>query len=126
MGYIRGSAFLSLILILYPFCWGLSEGGNVLSPSGEMVFYGILDLTVGVGVLFYFIFGLRDVDYEEFGFRSSKYTDAFGPEGGAVTSPSPAPAQTTATNVEKPPPSGNPPAAAPAAAPAPATGTAAV
>ncbi|KAI9893085.1 MAG: ion channel activity [Vezdaea aestivalis] len=28
----------------YPIAWGLSEGGNVISPDGEAVFYGILDI----------------------------------------------------------------------------------
>jgi bacteriorhodopsin len=32
------------IWLLYPICWGLSEGGNVISPDSEAVFYGVLDL----------------------------------------------------------------------------------
>lgn len=27
----------------YPVCWGISEGGNVISPASEFIFYGILD-----------------------------------------------------------------------------------
>lgn len=27
----------------YPVCWGISEGGNVISPDSEFIFYGILD-----------------------------------------------------------------------------------
>lgn len=41
---------LDLIWILYPIAWGLSEGGNVIQPDSEHVFYGILDL-----ILFAFI-----------------------------------------------------------------------
>lgn len=33
-----------LVWMLYPLCWALSEGGNVLQPDSEAVFYGILDL----------------------------------------------------------------------------------
>ena len=33
-----------VVWILYPVCWGLSEGGNVIQPDSEAVFYGILDL----------------------------------------------------------------------------------
>lgn len=33
-----------IVWILYPVCWGLSEGGNVIQPDSEAVFYGILDL----------------------------------------------------------------------------------
>jgi hypothetical protein len=29
---------------LYPIAWGLSEGGNVIAPDSEAVFYGILDI----------------------------------------------------------------------------------
>ncbi|KAF8557897.1 heat shock protein 30, partial [Imleria badia] len=43
-GYVAGSAYISFIWMLYPICWGLSEGGNKISPTSEMVFYGILDI----------------------------------------------------------------------------------
>lgn len=36
--------FFFVVWILYPVCWGLSEGGNVIQPDSEAVFYGILDL----------------------------------------------------------------------------------
>ncbi|KAG5421952.1 HSP31 [Candida metapsilosis] len=36
--------FEIVVWILYPICWGLSEGGNVIQPDSEAVFYGILDL----------------------------------------------------------------------------------
>ncbi|KAI8692451.1 hypothetical protein LRP88_12647 [Fusarium phalaenopsidis] len=29
--------------MLYPVCWGISEGGNAISPDSEFIFYGILD-----------------------------------------------------------------------------------
>lgn len=72
---------------MYPLVWGLCEGGNVLSPTGEMVWYGILDLILGILFLYYFIFGLRTVDYESFGFRSGKYTDGYGAGGGGGSGP---------------------------------------
>ncbi len=31
------------IWMLYPVAWGLSEGGNVITPNDEAVFYGCLD-----------------------------------------------------------------------------------
>lgn len=36
--------FQLFVWLLYPLCWALSEGGNVLQPDSEAVFYGILDL----------------------------------------------------------------------------------
>ncbi|EHK97478.1 hypothetical protein M7I_6744 [Glarea lozoyensis 74030] len=35
---------LVLLWIAFPIAWGLSEGANRLSITGEMIFYGILDL----------------------------------------------------------------------------------
>ncbi|SGZ47168.1 CIC11C00000004686 [Sungouiella intermedia] len=36
--------FQVVVWLLYPICWALSEGGNVVQPDSEAVFYGILDL----------------------------------------------------------------------------------
>ncbi|QLQ80421.1 hypothetical protein HG537_0D04220 [Torulaspora globosa] len=39
--------FYGVIMFLwaiYPICFGLSEGGNVIQPNSEAVFYGILDI----------------------------------------------------------------------------------
>lgn len=33
----------------YALAWGLSEGANLISPDGEGLFYGILDLLTGPG-----------------------------------------------------------------------------
>ena len=44
-----------------------------------MIWYGVLDLLLGPIFLYYFVFGLRNVDYGMFGFNSGKYTD--GPYG---------------------------------------------
>lgn len=40
--------------MLYPIAWALSEGANVISPTSEAVFYGVLDLLLGPVFLFYF------------------------------------------------------------------------
>ncbi|KAI0709124.1 heat shock protein 30 [Earliella scabrosa] len=78
-GYLRSSGFLSFLLPLYAICWGVSEGGNVISPTGEMIWYGILDLLAGPFFLFFFLWGLRSIDYGAFGLASGKYTDgAYG------------------------------------------------
>ncbi|KAI0093965.1 heat shock protein 30 [Irpex rosettiformis] len=74
--FIRGASFVVLITMLYPVCWGVSEGGNVISPNREMVFYGILDLLLGPVFLFYFVWGLSNVDYGLFKFNSCRPTDA--------------------------------------------------
>jgi len=77
-GYIRGSGVILLLTLLYPICWACSEGGNVISPTSEMVWYGVLDLLLGPAYLYYFIFSLRSLDYGAFGLQSWKYSDTYG------------------------------------------------
>ena len=36
--------YLVFVWFLYPIAWGLSEGGNVIHPDSEAVFYGVLDI----------------------------------------------------------------------------------
>lgn len=59
-GYVRGAAFLSFLWMIYPICWALSDGGNVISPTGEMVFYGVLDILSGPVFLLIFLHGIRN------------------------------------------------------------------
>lgn len=63
------------MLLTYPICWALSEGANVISPTSEMIWYGILDCITGPIFLLFYLWQLRTVDYESFGFQSGKYTD---------------------------------------------------
>ncbi|KAF9222397.1 family A G protein-coupled receptor-like protein [Gyrodon lividus] len=62
-GYSTGSGYLTFIWLLYPICWGLSEGSNTISPTSEMVFYGILDLLSGPVFLLLFIWHLSRFEY---------------------------------------------------------------
>ncbi|KAH7370266.1 hypothetical protein BKA65DRAFT_488037 [Rhexocercosporidium sp. MPI-PUGE-AT-0058] len=43
-GYGLLAGALVVVWLIYPIAWGLSEGSNRLSITGEMIFYGILDL----------------------------------------------------------------------------------
>ena len=74
-GYIASSAYLAFMLVTYPICWALAEGSNVITPSSEMIWYGILDIIAGPLFLFFFLWELRGVDYHVFGLHSGKYTD---------------------------------------------------
>ncbi|KZO93132.1 family A G protein-coupled receptor-like protein [Calocera viscosa TUFC12733] len=65
--YLRSAAFLSFLWLLYPIAWGLSDGGNVIHPDSEMVFYGILDILAKPVFIFIHIASLRGVDMSRFG-----------------------------------------------------------
>ena len=55
--YFALASYIAVISMGYPVCWGLSEGSNTISPTSEMVFYGILDLfSILVFLLVYVIF----------------------------------------------------------------------
>jgi len=67
-GYIRTkktyTLFAGLLVVawaLYPIAWGLSEGSNKLSVTGENIFYGILDIVAipVFGSLFLFLVSKR-------------------------------------------------------------------
>ncbi|RPD53281.1 heat shock protein 30 [Lentinus tigrinus ALCF2SS1-7] len=81
-GYRLAASYLSFLLLLYPIAWACSEGGNVITVTSEMIWYGILDLLAGPVFLFLFLFELRGVDYAAFGLQSGKYTDTVGPNTG--------------------------------------------
>lgn len=61
------SALLTLFIMLYTICWGLSEGGNVIQPDSEAVFYGVMDIVTFVLLSGYFLFSTRDANFEELG-----------------------------------------------------------
>lgn len=42
--YMACGVLTLFLWTLYPVAWGLCEGGNVISPDSEAIFYGVLDL----------------------------------------------------------------------------------
>jgi len=59
--YGIGAVFVPVLVVLYAICWGVSEGGNVIAPDSEAVFYGILDLIAKVGFGGALLWSVRDV-----------------------------------------------------------------
>jgi len=55
------------IWFLYPIAWGLSEGGNVIHPDSEAVFYGILDVFAKPVFGFMLIFGHNGINPADLG-----------------------------------------------------------
>jgi bacteriorhodopsin len=58
--------------LLYPIAWGVSEGGNVISPLKEMIFYGILDILAKPVFCFYHAWQISRIPYERFMLQSGK------------------------------------------------------
>uniref|UniRef100_A0A060TI52 ARAD1D36212p n=1 Tax=Blastobotrys adeninivorans TaxID=409370 RepID=A0A060TI52_BLAAD len=100
-GVQMASGAVCFLLLLYPICWGLSEGGNAIAVDSEAVFYGILDLLMFVVVNCFFQVVVRNADFTTLGISR--------PTGGAF--------HEKHHSFETPRPAEAPPAPAPAPAP---------
>lgn len=60
-----------VLWFLYPIAWGLCEGGNLISPDSEAIFYGILDLLAKPVFGALLIWGHRGIDPARLGSKSS-------------------------------------------------------
>ncbi|KAF3069797.1 hypothetical protein GL218_07952 [Daldinia childiae] len=60
---------LIFIWFLYPIAWGLSEGGNVIHPDGEAVFYGVLDILAKPVFGLLLLWGHRKISSSQLGLR---------------------------------------------------------
>lgn len=81
--------------ICYIIAWGVADAGNNISPDGEFIYYGVLDLIAKAVCLSYHVFAVSGVDYERFGLFSSKASIFAAPEaapGVAARAPDEAPA----------------------------------
>ena len=67
---------------LYPIAWGLSEGGNVISPDGEAIFYGILDILAKPVFGALLIWGHRNIDPAQLGIFIRDYDEPIGQRNG--------------------------------------------
>ncbi|KAI0736603.1 heat shock protein 30 [Fomitopsis betulina] len=72
-GYYLAAGYFSFMLITYPIAWACAEGGNVITVTSEMIWYGILDILAGPVFFAFFLWELRGVDYNSFGFHSGKF-----------------------------------------------------
>ncbi|KAK4705484.1 conserved oligomeric Golgi complex subunit 3, partial [Phenoliferia sp. Uapishka_3] len=61
--YWHSALLLCGLWLLYPVAWGISEGANLISPDGEMYFYGVLDLISKPVFCFYHVYAMSKCDY---------------------------------------------------------------
>ena len=55
--------------------WGVSEGGNVIAPDSEAIFYGVLDLLAKPVFGALLLLGHRDIDPARLGLRIRDYDE---------------------------------------------------
>lgn len=65
----------TFLWFLYPIAWGLCEGGNVISPDSEAVFYGVLDLMAKPVFGALLLWGHKDIDIARLGLRIGNYSN---------------------------------------------------
>ncbi|OCK81162.1 family A G protein-coupled receptor-like protein [Lepidopterella palustris CBS 459.81] len=65
--YFFPAALQSFIWLLYPIAWGVCEGGNLIAPDSEAVFYGILDIISIVCIPCLLLLGLKNIDVARLG-----------------------------------------------------------
>jgi len=89
----------AFLWILYPIAWGLCEGGNVISPDSEAIFYSILDFIAKPIFGALLIYGHRNIDPASIGMDIMDYEgDAVVREKRAPNAPLDGPAHTNGTD----------------------------
>ncbi|KFH41430.1 hypothetical protein ACRE_078550 [Hapsidospora chrysogenum ATCC 11550] len=81
------SGFVNLIWLLYPIAFAVSDGGNVISVTKSMIYFGVLDVVLLCGTAIAFLILARRWDYgrmnlyfTQYGRVSSRYGNAVHPE----------------------------------------------
>lgn len=73
--YTMCGVWTIFLWFLYPIAWGLSEGGNVISPDSEGIFYGILDLMAKPVFGALLLWGHRNIEPSRLGLHIRDYDE---------------------------------------------------
>ncbi|WWC99818.1 hypothetical protein V866_006726 [Kwoniella sp. B9012] len=76
--FTSSAAILSFLWLLYPIAWGLADGGNVITPDSEMIFYGILDVLAKPVFTIYHLYRLSRLDLSLLQLSSGKFSTSGG------------------------------------------------
>ncbi|KAE9370615.1 family A G protein-coupled receptor-like protein, partial [Stipitochalara longipes BDJ] len=71
--YMLCGVWTIFLWFIYPIAWGLCEGGNIISPDSEAVFYGVLDILAKPVFGAMLIFGHRNIDPASLGLHIRDY-----------------------------------------------------
>jgi hypothetical protein len=81
------SGFVNLLWLLYPIAFAVSDGGNVISVTKSMIFFGILDLLLLCGTAIAFLvlarrwdYGRMNLHFTQYGRVGSRYGNGVHPE----------------------------------------------
>lgn len=80
--FLMCGVWLVSLWFLYPIAWGLSEGGNVIHPDSEAIFYGILDIMAKPVFGALLLFGHRNINPSQLGLHIRE--PGAGPNRGAA------------------------------------------
>ena len=73
--YVICGVWTIFLWFLYPIAWGLSEGGNVIAPDSEAVFYGVLDIMAKPVFGALLLWGHKDIDPARLGLQIRDYDE---------------------------------------------------
>jgi len=71
--YLLCGTWTIFLWFLYPIAWGLSEGGNVIAPDSEAIFYGVLDILAKPVFGTLLLWGHRNIDPATLGLQIRDY-----------------------------------------------------
>lgn len=76
--FLMCGSLTAFLWVLYPIAWGVSEGGNIIAPDSEAIFYGILDFLAKPVFGALLLWGHRNIEPARLGLSIQDY------EGDAV------------------------------------------
>ncbi|KNG44258.1 opsin-like protein [Stemphylium lycopersici] len=71
--FMMCGSLTAFLWILYPVAWGLAEGGNIIAPDSEAVFYGVLDFLAKPCFGALLLWGHRNIDPARLGLAIKDY-----------------------------------------------------
>lgn len=78
--YMACGVWTLFLWLLYPVAWGLCEGGNVIAPDSEAIFYGILDFCAKPVFSIMLIAGHWNIDPGRMGLKIRDFAESPGSE----------------------------------------------
>jgi bacteriorhodopsin len=72
------SGYVNLLWLLYPIAFAVSDGGNVISVTRGMIFFGVIDILLIVGTAIAFLILARKWDYGRMNLHFTQYGRVHG------------------------------------------------